>query len=210
MKTLICVLLPYLEPSNHLMHVIAKSSPSSRSPNPSNEIQFMITHSMRLKLQDDLGYLPEEVDDMEPQIAAVVIEKELARPSKGMPSSWRKKTNIILRTSFGKKISQILADSKVVVDRSVSVIQQSIGVSLPYILPIVSGIILTQGGYMLFVKIMDTSINSDNRRSRKTSSSSRLSSTKSNIDLNSFQSVSNTGLWDSIKLNWNLWTKKYE
>jgi hypothetical protein len=37
-----------------------------------------------------LGYLPDEVNKMEPQIAAVVIEKRLSRPLNGMPVSWEK------------------------------------------------------------------------------------------------------------------------
>lgn len=34
-------------------------------------------------LVDELDYLAEEVDDMDPQIAAVVIEKSLPRPRAG-------------------------------------------------------------------------------------------------------------------------------
>jgi hypothetical protein len=32
------------------------------------EIQFMITNKMRNTLVNDLGYLPEEIDEMEPQV----------------------------------------------------------------------------------------------------------------------------------------------
>ncbi|CAM9699480.1 unnamed protein product [Phaeothamnion confervicola] len=53
-------------------------------------MQVMITRNMRRVLTEELGYLPEEVDDMEPQIAAVVIERELPRPRTGMPIAWRK------------------------------------------------------------------------------------------------------------------------
>ncbi|CAN0347116.1 unnamed protein product, partial [Hapterophycus canaliculatus] len=41
-------------------------------------------------LVEELGYLAEEVDDMDPQIAAVVIEKSLPRPRAGMPIAWRR------------------------------------------------------------------------------------------------------------------------
>lgn len=34
-------------------------------------------------LIEELDYLPDEVDDMDPQIAAVVIEKSLPRPRAG-------------------------------------------------------------------------------------------------------------------------------
>lgn len=39
------------------------------SPSSAN-IQFMITNRMRYILENDLGYLPEEVDEMEPQIVS--------------------------------------------------------------------------------------------------------------------------------------------
>lgn len=48
---------------------------------------------MRRVLTDELNYLSNEVDMIEPQIAAVVIERGLSRPAAGMPTSW-KKTNI--------------------------------------------------------------------------------------------------------------------
>ena len=53
-------------------------------------IQVMITNKMRRALEDDLGYLADEVDSMEPSIAAVVIERRLIRPSNGMPLSWQR------------------------------------------------------------------------------------------------------------------------
>ena len=57
-----------------------------------SNVQYMITNKMRKVLTRDLQYLSEEVDQMEPQIAAVVIERELSRPIKGMPDSWRRKS----------------------------------------------------------------------------------------------------------------------
>ena len=53
-------------------------------------IQYMITRRMRRILQEDLGYEDIEVDNMEPQIAAVVIDRKLFRPMNGMPNSWKK------------------------------------------------------------------------------------------------------------------------
>lgn len=55
----------------------------------SGGIQYMITNRMRRVLIESLGYLPDEVDCMDPQVAAVVIERGLSRPSKGMPLSWK-------------------------------------------------------------------------------------------------------------------------
>jgi len=66
-----------------------KQSSKVEENKPTSSIQFMITNRMRRCLVQDLGYLPEEVDVMEPQIAAVVIDRSLARPSSGMPASWR-------------------------------------------------------------------------------------------------------------------------
>lgn len=57
---------------------------------PTANMQFMITNQMRYTLENELGYLSDEVDEMEPQIAAVVISRSLARPAKGMPASWRR------------------------------------------------------------------------------------------------------------------------
>ena len=53
-------------------------------------MQIVITNRMRKSLADGLKYLPSEIDTMELQIAAFVMEEKLARPSKGMPDSWRR------------------------------------------------------------------------------------------------------------------------
>lgn len=50
----------------------------------------MITKRMRRVLEDELNYLSDEVDIMDPQIAAIVIERGLSRPSAGMPKKWIK------------------------------------------------------------------------------------------------------------------------
>ncbi|KAJ1409658.1 hypothetical protein B484DRAFT_423310 [Ochromonadaceae sp. CCMP2298] len=55
-------------------------------------IQFIITHKMR-KALGKLGYLESEVNTMDPQIAAVVIDRKLRRPRKGMPPGWAKTTD---------------------------------------------------------------------------------------------------------------------
>jgi hypothetical protein len=56
----------------------------------SGTVQFMITNRMRRNLENELNYLAEEIDVMDPQIASVVIERGLSRPSSGMPKSWIK------------------------------------------------------------------------------------------------------------------------
>lgn len=48
---------------------------------------FLFFDSSVQVLVDELDYLPDEVDDMDPQIAAVVIEKSLPRPRAGTHQS---------------------------------------------------------------------------------------------------------------------------
>lgn len=55
-----------------------------------NSIQFMITNKMRKVLINELQYTHEEVDSMIPDVAVVIIEKNLRRPVNGMPNSWRR------------------------------------------------------------------------------------------------------------------------
>ena len=57
---------------------------------PQGSIQLMITKKMKDILMNDLGYYEGEVERMEPEIARVVIEKQLKRPRNGMPPSWDK------------------------------------------------------------------------------------------------------------------------
>ena len=61
---------------------------SKRSTSAS--IQYMITNKMRKTLVEELGYLNNEVNEMDPQIAAVLLEKRLPRPMNGMPASWKR------------------------------------------------------------------------------------------------------------------------
>ena len=69
-------------------------------------VQYMITNRMRRILTDELGYLTSEVDIMAPEVAAVVIERNLSRPSKGMPISWRQKR------SKGENLSKFFSPLK--------------------------------------------------------------------------------------------------
>lgn len=64
--------------------------PKKKAPPQKQSLQYMVTKKMRNTLTRELGYLDEEVDIMEPQIAIVVIERELKRPAKGMPTSWKR------------------------------------------------------------------------------------------------------------------------
>lgn len=53
------------------------------------KVHSVITKPMRRALIKELRYLPEEVDSMNAQIAAVVLERALERPKNGMPNPWR-------------------------------------------------------------------------------------------------------------------------
>lgn len=83
-------LLSFARLASNKRHFDATAVIVARDGEERDGLQFMITNKMRRALEDDLGYLPEEVDTMEPQIAAVVIERGLTRPANGMPESWRR------------------------------------------------------------------------------------------------------------------------
>lgn len=51
-------------------------------------VQYMITRNMRNVLMEELGYTDAEVDNMKPDVAAVLTSKRLKRPSTGMPDAF--------------------------------------------------------------------------------------------------------------------------
>ena len=51
-------------------------------------VQYMITRNMRNVLIEELGYTDAEVDNMKPDVAAVLTSKRLKRPSSGMPDAF--------------------------------------------------------------------------------------------------------------------------
>lgn len=69
-----------------------------------NGLQILITNKMRKILIQDLKYEPEEIDAMEPRIAAVVIERSLARPTKGMPDTWRRRVQSSKNRNLAQKL----------------------------------------------------------------------------------------------------------
>lgn len=106
----------------------------------------MITQRMRRVLEDELGYGTDEVDIMEPQIAAVVIERGLARPTAGMPRSWRKKRTWPINdkafSGFGNRIKtmcgRLKAPAVFAVQRvlPVALVGAATFVTMPYIIDI--------------------------------------------------------------------------
>ena len=65
-----------------------------------------ITPEMREILIDSLKYTDKEVNIMDPDVAVIVIEKQLKRPVNGMPRSWNK-------LNYGRK--NVLVDLKNVI-----------------------------------------------------------------------------------------------
>jgi hypothetical protein len=99
------------------MLVQAAAAPSKQKSNadgtPSNSasVQYMITNKMRQTLIDDLAYLPAEVEEMEPEVARIVISKRLRRPPSGMPKAWSKASNASrLAKRSSKTIFRVIAD----------------------------------------------------------------------------------------------------
>ena len=57
-----------------------------------SSVKFMITSAERSVLVNELGYSPEEVDVMRPDIAAQLVEKRTKRPfgTREMPEAWKR------------------------------------------------------------------------------------------------------------------------
>lgn len=79
-----------------------KSSPEA-TPSNSASVQYMITNKMRQTLINDLAYLPGEVDEMEPEVARIVISKRLRRPPSGMPKAWSRSANAMRLAKRSRK-----------------------------------------------------------------------------------------------------------
>ena len=73
----------------------AEEAPPPPPAAPANDgtakVQFMVTNQMREQLSA-LGYTAAEVATLDPQRAAAIIDKQIRRPSQGMPSKWAKKS----------------------------------------------------------------------------------------------------------------------
>jgi len=131
----------------------------------------MITQRMRKMLMDDLEYLSEEVEAMEPQIASVVIERKLALPSNGMPISWRRSS-----TSSSSAATAASSSSSRGRFRLFNVKK------LVKIVPVVAAVALSCFGLSLFGQAMTrsfTDINMNNKREAVSRSTIPTSSSSS-------------------------------
>ena len=68
----------------------AESGDNRKKDKYNAKMQWVITNRMKKILVEELHYTPEEVEVMMPDVAAVVINKHLERPKRGMPPEWRK------------------------------------------------------------------------------------------------------------------------
>lgn len=53
-------------------------------------VQFMVTNKMKAQLEA-LGYLEEEIAQLQPERAAAIIARSIARPSRGVPKTWMRR-----------------------------------------------------------------------------------------------------------------------
>ena len=112
----------------------------------------MITRRMRRELVDNLGYLSSEVDEMEPSVAAIVIERGLARPSNGMPKSWKvasrapRRTNRVFRT-IGRTVRLVtsVVKNSIIAFRMASTKAMSLTVAI-VVVPFVVNVLTSEEG----------------------------------------------------------------
>lgn len=153
---------------------------------------------------------------MEPQIAAVVIEKSLRRPKRGMPASWRKNANI---QKSGNTFS-FLKDLKSSLERTWKAHQANAQILLPIML-ISSAVFLQRDSIMYLLesfiqslkeakyKFLHSSGNDDSdgqpRRSKLFSffglprSSTKSREEEASIDLKGYDKVVRDSLWNHFK-----------
>lgn len=55
----------------------------------SESVHFVITRRMRRVLMNELNYSAQDVSQMRPRVAALVIQRNLQKPTSGMPQEWR-------------------------------------------------------------------------------------------------------------------------
>lgn len=188
-----------------------------REEKSSSSIQFMITHRMRRFLEVELGYLPEEIDVMEPQIAAVVIDRELARPTGGMPSSWRiPQLNEIQKGKNNNRLKLITSlknSSNNIKDR----IQQSFVKALPLLIPVAVSLcgltlfkVALENGGLSAIKYIGNKVSTVfQRNSPKPSMKNKKAMRKNLIDLSSLQKIQDENMLGKLKINLDVLRNKY-
>jgi hypothetical protein len=98
------------------------------------KMQWVITGRMKQVLMEELHYLPEEVEAMMPDVAAVVINKHLERPKQGMPPEWRRDFHLRsrglkrVRASIRRALARVKEDPASVVRGVVTVAAGAVAV----------------------------------------------------------------------------------
>ena len=68
---------------------MSESSSETQDDGTSARLQWIITREMQRKLSN-LGYSAGEIEDLNPSVAAVLIQRALRRPRSGVPEQWRR------------------------------------------------------------------------------------------------------------------------
>ena len=114
---------------------------SDDSPAPAR-IQYMVTNRMRKVLEEELGYHSDEVDTIEPQIAAVVIERGLTRPSNGMPASWSRKQEVSRSNNSPNAMTKVFKPIARIVRKVFSTFRMASTKFIPAAIPLIALIYL--------------------------------------------------------------------
>ena len=191
------------------------------SSSNSANIQYMITQRMRRVLEDELRYLPEEVDVMEPQIASVVIERNLSRPSNGMPASWRRTDPSDIPIG-GKSINAFLKSIKLLTRKFADTFGLAAKKFFPAAIPIVIGYYLipivgdalSSGHGLNILKSLKLnianpfkktrsfdSIDNDRKLNTQADRSKKFSFSSSHVDIGTLNQVTNLSPIDAATLN---------
>jgi hypothetical protein len=165
----------------------------------------MVTSRMRAILENELGYLPEEVDVIEPQIAAVLIEKALVRPEAGMPSTWKRQVR--KKNALAEMTSRI-GDSFKSLKRSITNLSKNIvKLTRKRILPILIPVLFIAVGYKLFMSFGSKSIISTVRDKQPLKPLKPLK--RASLDLNLLQKVQDPNAIERFKLRSELIRNKF-
>lgn len=205
-----------------------------KSSNNKKGVQFMITNRMKSILQDQLGYLRHEVNDMEPQIAAIVIEKSLVRPLKGMPDSWKRPV-IVERNRFkglSSSFHSLRQRSTSWMKRSLITTTKSLKRLLPVVIPITTTVVsatvikigISNGMFVTVFKVIkEISIKGIRAITRKDSKKNTKSKTnksrfifpfgksqsqKSKVNLELLKRIQDQNPISKMKLRFDVWKNK--
>ena len=223
---LICIHINLVSSSSNSNHISRSNSNYNNNNNEddntegnsnSASIQYMITQRMRRVLEDELRYLPEEVDIMEPQIASEVIERNLSRPSNGMPASWRRTDPSDIPIG-GKSINAFFKSIKLLTRKFADTFGLAAKKFFPAAIPIVIGYYLipivgdalSSGNGLNILKSLKIKIPNPLKKTRsfdsidndrKADRSKKFSFSSSHVDIGTLNQVTNLSPIDAATFN---------